>query len=468
MIQVNNNLTMYGIWYSPYKPGVRIRGVLERKDFDKTLLNIYCLSEYEYESFKNAKVIQGINSIGQNITLLDCFVARGEKHSIRTTPNMQLSKKTKFIFNTSIFVNFTLVGLLVPDASTKLFQSISFESKAINNWCYIHYYKYKGKLEKNEPIAQIYKENFLNDELEIAVIAIQSESFGLYNEQKNVNCKITISKKDKELISIQQAIDIGFPFLMLLPLLCDQDHGCVSVDLNYANHGYTTLYFNDSFFTQEFYSHVGDLLSLDDLNMYLPSMLTSWYKNYSKYIRMSNLFRHTLSNNPIHINNKISDYVRILEMMLKRDKYILSNCDKKVAYNILKLLDNISNEKIKAKCKEILSKGLDIGNSQCFISYLESKFYNNIYFDQLEESLKLSIKIRNSTTHLNEHHLITHRERILQDLSIELLHALIKIKLLEKLGVPDTVCMNFFENDMHFHENKCNFEYIGKMLIESE
>jgi predicted CoA-binding protein len=88
MIQDNNNFTMYGIWYSPYKPGVRIRGVLERKDFDKTLLNIYCLSEYEYESFKNAKVIQGINSIGQNITLLDCFVAREKSIQFATIAAM--------------------------------------------------------------------------------------------------------------------------------------------------------------------------------------------------------------------------------------------------------------------------------------------------------------------------------------------------------------------------------------------
>jgi len=328
------------------------------------------------------------------------------------------------------------------------------------------YSKHKKNSENDDPWSTIYQSGFCNDELTIAINSLRTEAHGLFTEQNETDLQIELAKADESELSVRQAITISYPLLRLLTFLCNQDSNCVMFELSYGEHDVAQLYLNDNFTTNRTPPHMGDYLSISDLHKHLSSILTTWYENHNNYIRMSRLFRQTLADIPWHEEELISAYVRILEMMLDRGEYTLSKEDGQKIKDARDMLKTIDDEDVKRSCLSALGFSKYKGNTEKFSTFLKQKLENHPYHDQLLESLKRAIKIRNAETHLRDFEPTIHREHLLNDLSIELLQALIKLRLLEKLGIPEKECKSLFENHMHFHMHRHNFKHLGKMLVE--
>jgi hypothetical protein len=121
MIQGTPLFPMSGIWHPQQNPGIKIRGSLERPDLGQTILSINCLSEEEYQSFKGTKVIHGMSSSGQKVTLLECFTFSPSKAARSDSPGRHIDKDTKFFWNIRVFVNYTLIGAHILDSKTNYF-----------------------------------------------------------------------------------------------------------------------------------------------------------------------------------------------------------------------------------------------------------------------------------------------------------------------------------------------------------
>ncbi len=457
---------MSGIWHPQHNPDIKFRGSLERPDLGQTILYINCLSEEEYQSFKETKVIHGMNSSGQKVTLLECFTFSPSQVARSDSPGRYVDKETKFFWNIRIFANYTLIGAHVLDAETSYFKSVRLKSPTINDWGHILYSEYKKNSKNDDPWSTIYQSGFCSDEFTIAIKHLRTESYGLFNEQKRTDLQIVLSKTNNSKISLRQSITIGYPLLRLLTFLCNQDPSCTMFELSYGEHETAQLYLNDSFSTDSDSPHMGDVLSIYDLEEYLPTILSTWYDNHSSYIRMSRLFRQTLADSHWHDEELISAYVRILEMMLDKEKYSLDEKDDQRVKDAKKILKTIDDNEVRDSYLRQLGNGRYKGNTEKFTAYFEKIFQSHDYYDEMLTSLKRSIKIRNNATHLNDFQPATHREHILNDLSIELLQTLIKLRLLEKLGIPEDKCQDLLENHMHFYGCKREFKHLGMLLAE--
>ena len=455
---------MSGIWFSLENPDLKLRGFVEHTAPDRTVLKLCCLSEREFRLIKASKTIQGFNENGEQVTLLDCFISHTQKTSINDHSEETISENTHFFWSVEVFVNYTLVGVHVQDVHDEVFQSVQFKSQTINRWLHVLYYHHQRSHPKT--LVDTFYQTEIADGLSFKAFSMVGQTRGALSKGEDTTLSINLSKTSDELLSIEQAFKIGFPLLHFIPFLCNQDHCCNVIELEFDKYKHAHLFIHSSLVPRSEIPHVGDMIGINDIGDQFPKILSNWYKNYSKLRRTCKLYRNTLSESCRHDDELIAAYARILEALLDRQKHSPKADDAKAIAEAKKCLQSIDNTQIRESFLNSIGRAKDKGNKEYFTSYLKTKLGSHPYYQQLLESIRLAVDIRNDETHLNTFQPTTHRNFLLKDLALELLQALIKTKLLEMLGVTENDTTSMFSSHMHFHMHKHNFKYLGKMLVE--
>jgi hypothetical protein len=463
MSTLSKEFPMSGIWLTPSNPDKKIRGTVEFYKSDKIILKLCCLSEDDFHLFKDTSTIQGVNVNGKKITLLDCFVSRTQKKAVSGNNKEEINEKTQFVWNIEIFVNYILVGAYVSDSQDELFKSVELQSPVINNWLCRYYNHHKKRVLGDDPCGLFYQASFCNNGLTLSASALEEGEVGFLSESKEIYFRVRIARKSGGQISIKGAFEIGFPFLGLIPLLCDCHHACQMFELE-CEEGHAQLYFNDFHSPKESLSHVSSMLSLADLTDYFPRMLSRWYADHSDYVRASKLYKHTLSTSCSSYADLIASYVRILEALLGQ-KFHQAGAEDTIFIEEARLaLEKIKNKAYKRNYLCSLKWGHRMYPEEIMLEYCKDLLGKEENYKYIRCIISMGIKIRNDETHLKTFIPVTDKEFLQRQLAEVVFYSLIKTKLLENLGVTREYCLQLFNTHEHFRSRKNNIKELVNEL----
>ena len=451
--------SLNGIWFLPSSPNRRIRGTLDHcGSFSR--LNLYCLSEKEFELFSNLSTLHGLSSNGEKVSLLDCFLENTSQCSVDEIND--IDSQSLMIFNVCIFVNYFVIGLHIESSELPMFSSFIIDSKFADNFVH-RYFHHKNKGAIVDSYLIVYDCFIKSIQAKFSIVAYQKQSYGRLANKKETIFKFLFELNDI-LFSVNNVIKNSFALFYLMMFMSDEYLDTNSITSS-ANGIDVTIFFHNEKKTER-NIHPSQIVSLYDISEHFPTILERWYTDINRYIRPSRRYLEILTAD-FTDDELITMYVRIVETLIQGVEYIPSTEDN----NILKKLKNTAMEindiSLKNKCISAVSyaKKHYFSTKDIFCNSLLELFNNDKYISIIYYSVSNAIDIRNNEVHLNETTKVDLQEILLKDISLIAMPILLKINFLKQLGVNYTNCIELFNKHDFFILKKSELkQLIGKLL----
>ncbi|MDY0260778.1 MAG: hypothetical protein RBR41_14080 [Desulfovibrio sp.] len=457
---MEKSFSLNGLWFLPSSPNKRIRGELNHCG-SSSKLNLYCLSEEEFELFNNVNTLHGLSSNGEKVSLLDCFLEHTSQCSVEGKGD--IDSGSLYVFNVCIFVNYFVIGLHIESSEIPVFSSFTIDSRFANNFVHLYFYQ-KNKGAIADSYLTIYDCFIESIQAKFSIIAYQKQSHGRLTNRKETIFKF-LFESSHALFSVNDVIKNSLSLFYLIMFMSDEYIDTDSITSLKDGTDVTVFFHNEK--TARSNIHPSQVISLYDISEYFTVILERWYADINRYIRSSRRYLEILTAD-FTDDELITMYVRIVETLVQKIEYTPSIEDSNVLLQLKKMAREIDDIRLRNKFIGAVSytKKHYFSTKDIFCKSLLELFGNDRYISIIYYSVSNAIDIRNNEIHLNKTTKVDLHEVLIKDISLVAIPILLKINFLKQLGVDHTTCTDLFNRHNFFILKKSELKQLIEQLLE--
>jgi len=447
-----------GKWWLPYKPELKISGVLKFSSKDGGTLELFGMLDPENKVYitkrRDFPIIVGLTTDDEEITLKDCFEISYALDSINSNSSLDftsLFRKAHFMKEKDI--NFTSV-----DANYTYLE----EWIGISGLIFLNDDEGKGSFSIKYKPPELCK--VIIDNFSLSIIYKTEKSIGHKNISVSKGAYFRIEFNDKKEHSFEEFLSIIHKiknFLSLciwvepvFPIIIE---GKTELNKKTFNdkmtfHPSVEILLQDKYIQTEKDVGIDNILvRFADINDRLTFCLNNWFKKTELLDPFFNLYFGLLYNPNLYLPLQFLSLTQALEFYHRKiygDKYV-SNEEYQVIYDTLfQAIPPKTNEKLKERLKEYLNYGNEFSLRKRLKDILkELDWLMFLLFEKEEDFINEVVKLRNYFTHYSAELLVDSHEIFH---AVEVLNRIVTAIMLKEIGFASEELVHLFTNNRLF------------------